>query len=100
MRISDWSSDVCSSDLVPRFLVRKQTSASVRHVGFYKPGEFFRLCHPGTGIEGVRSRECGAYIFSALVYALCIGKIGRASCRERGDSTCQFRWWPSHPKKK
>src|SRR3546814_7383216 len=67
MRISDWSSDVCSSDLEPR---RTLLLLSSRHG--HRSGEAAAYCHPaglGTG------RQHAAI------------EIGRASCRER---VCQY----------
>src|SRR3546814_9585519 len=64
MRISDWSSDVCSSDLEIHHPGREIGAAQARHVGI--DGE------PG---QHRRSVEAGAQ------------QIGRASCRER---VCQY----------
>src|SRR3546814_6232058 len=67
MRISDWSSDVCSSDL---------------SVDFRRGGdEMSRVATIGTVVE--RDRFGNEY----RVGLLGIGQIGRASCRER---VCQY----------
>src|SRR3546814_1044423 len=76
MRISDWSSDVCSSDLqakdegplrpIPLWHIRTRT---------VNPRE--RAC---TGARRVRRAGTMFDRLSSLVIAL---KIGRASCRER-----------------
>src|SRR3546814_1873743 len=94
MRISDWSSDVCSSDLLEDF------SLSV------KEGEFFCLLGPsgcgktsilnllagfttpnGGTIELSGTRVCHADADRGVVFqtddALFPWQIGRASCRER-----------------
>src|SRR3546814_5387036 len=72
MRISDWSSDVCSSDLVAVIAGRKRVSGVVddvdraaggRQPGVLELGAVIRTPHPGAGGRG--------------------GEIGRASCRER-----------------
>src|SRR3546814_8222933 len=64
MRISDWSSDVCSSDLrVTTWLPEMQSEQFLRSaIG-----------------RGERTAECWAVLKS--------NKIGRASCRER---VCQY----------
>src|SRR3546814_954652 len=64
MRISDWSSDVCSSDLHLRAVLR----ASVDHPG----AMYIRL---GRG----RDPE----VYPEVPKSFRIGQIGRASCRER-----------------
>src|SRR3546814_9114969 len=46
MRISDWSSDVCSSDLAPDNMVSKEMEAELlQHVGAY----MVALTKPGAG---------------------------------------------------
>src|SRR3546814_7664172 len=86
MRISDWSSDVCSSDLVavdsrPRRVAYKESiRKSVRQHGRHKKqsgghGQF------GDVIIEVSPLARGeGFVFSEK-------KIGRASCRER---VCQY----------
>src|SRR3546814_9940068 len=65
MRISDWSSDVCSSDLLPVFS--------------FADG-YFSARGPGTHM--VKAQDLpGVPPFTA------VQKIGRASCRER---VCQY----------
>src|SRR3546814_16052400 len=64
MRISDWSSDVCSSDLVH---IRRLRAAVFLH-------------HRGITREGTE------HLFRDLA-GLHIAEIGRASCRER---VCQY----------
>src|SRR3546814_9129578 len=78
MRISDWSSDVCSSDLVE---MRAETRAVGRDIAFDH-----RRCE--------RDREAAADRRHAMVVAnfhiveeYFVHKIGRASCRER---VCQY----------
>src|SRR3546814_7145670 len=69
MRISDWSSDVCSSDLV-------HTPSVTRPSSTVKPGCSVELPH-ASGSSMPRSR------WSSLNR----DQIGRASCRERA---CQY----------
>src|SRR3546814_4353063 len=78
MRISDWSSDVCSSDLrlrIRRMIDRYAVDAGQggQHLGpeiFRKDRSAGPLVHEGVGGHGDDQE-----------------KIGRASCRERG---CQY----------
>src|SRR3546814_1394130 len=84
MRISDWSSDVCSSDLCA-LVAAKIANASFFRTGFIAvrlglPGfilPFLFVVHPE--ILGIGS----GFLYTAFISA----KIGRASCRER---VCQY----------
>src|SRR3546814_17817429 len=74
MRISDWSSDVCSSDLAVRVqraeqgqVVRRPVAVQVERVGRLDQVEDQRQ----VGVVEVRTRDRQAV------------EIGRASCRER-----------------
>src|SRR3546814_6474336 len=86
MRISDWSSDVCSSDLVQR--LGFVSMLGVRHVGIAR--RVVGLIFGGLIFGGL--------IFGGLIFRLgfrllrgyerggkptASGEIGRASCRER-----------------
>src|SRR3546814_5366462 len=74
MRISDWSSDVCSSDLGRQGSKRPHgESADPAHRGIGCP------VHPD------RHRHCHRLYPAAWHFALI--EIGRASCRER---VCQY----------
>src|SRR3546814_1120013 len=93
MRISDWSSDVCSSDLAP-------SVASKRGFQFIdQPGNDAEALRPegrvgGVELEGreqflVTQGAAGAQHVEILARETRFGvaEIGRASCRERG---CQY----------
>src|SRR3546814_6889657 len=76
MRISDWSSDVCSSDLAPRRRGQQRLHA-LEAVGGVDSGlaqrglvELFQVAYQHIGFGGVHLEQ-----------------IGRASCRER---VCQY----------
>src|SRR3546814_1836617 len=71
MRISDWSSDVCSSDLVPA------PHADADIVGDAQPRP--------------RAQQAVGFLLQHM-----IGEIGRESCRERVCQTCRSRWSPYH----
>src|SRR3546814_18048136 len=70
MRISDWSSDVCSSDL--------HRSACRPDSGFFRHSRRQRLC---------LAVAAGRYLAFAGAEQPDRGEIGRASCRER---VCQY----------
>src|SRR3546814_5507285 len=72
MRISDWSSDVCSSDLGPRRRTLPDPAAPRDR----------KICRG----QGPRHRSLDRRDAPAPA-ARCIGEIGRASCRER---VCQY----------
>src|SRR3546814_3241478 len=98
MRISDWSSDVCSSDLRPAeagaIFGRELAVEPVRDAGEPRPA------HRGIAAE----RRVGIPQFGAedLLVARALdhrdgadrSEIGRASCREECVSTCRSRWSP------
>src|SRR3546814_3441041 len=75
MRISDWSSDVCSSDLLRHVLRAGAAAPPVEAV----PGRLLR--HLGGLLEEVVGH---VEVHGARPSA---GQIGRASCRER---VCQY----------
>src|SRR3546814_18319750 len=87
MRISDWSSDVCSSDL--RLLVE---AISVMNDGFVLLdeddrlvlcNERYRCLHPGLDEVG----DLVGMSFTTILRVALAKEIGRASCRER---VCQY----------
>src|SRR3546814_13922739 len=100
MRISDWSSDVCSSDLA--FWMRDHDYGYLAAI-------------LGGFAVGVAVLVIGQFLFTvirspivrlaiALLFAIPAGiagyhavqEIGRASCREKCVSTCISRWAPYH----
>src|SRR3546814_19357897 len=73
MRISDWSSDVCSSDLRNMFLEGRQASTpGFLALGGIDHGDADAILDTGDGIEKFELQQ---------------NEIGRASCRER---VCQY----------
>src|SRR3546814_7703930 len=77
MRISDWSSDVCSSDLAEGALVEETPYSDQPYVttrGFFQSGEANRL------LDTEIPLACPVRLLHGE-------EIGRASCRERG---CQY----------
>src|SRR3546814_2510207 len=73
VRISDWSSDVCSSDLLPRAVSEADGWAVARDIGALYCEELTLSSH--AAIESLFERVGRA------------AEIGRASCRER---VCQY----------
>src|SRR3546814_5273371 len=82
MRISDWSSDVCSSDLqgLRRAEARRGDVERLQHVQ-----DLDGVDAAGAGRR--RADHLDAAIAAAHRLALDQAKIGRASCRER---VCQY----------
>src|SRR3546814_19250664 len=88
MRISDWSSDVCSSDLVI------QLGAILAVIVLY----WRRFWHVAAGLLGWKQGAVAftrnillgflpSAVIGLFVYKMVKAKIGRASCRER---VCQY----------
>src|SRR3546814_9318549 len=118
LRISDCSSDVCSSDLSLTMLqlvafavcflddhraipiMPKWVSWFCAWVAFtflvlaimpfFKDGPFSR-----SGIFNYWV-EFTIFFLVMLIMSIFTLQIGRASCRERGVSTCRYRWSPYH----
>src|SRR3546814_13201017 len=105
MRISDWSSDVCSSDLI----CRPQPT---------KPARPRSACGASSSHEEAAPREPGRFSFIALRLRRALGpeqgfrsRSQGSRCPNRGRSeerrvgkecvsTCRSRWSPYHSKKK
>src|SRR3546814_11047815 len=97
MRISDWSSDVCSSDLVGKRTPEELRCAQAKHIGGDDPlpivlvNNIQRVAHGGQGRKhGVDRKRIERY-------------QGRSEERRVGKecvSTCRSRWSPYHYKKK
>src|SRR3546814_11913218 len=110
MRISDWSSDVCSSDL---FLFVSVTAGDrLCHAARGMALENFALCAAKSGLDCldlVQDVDAVTIVLDHLGYTTHLSfdpaktiddaEIGRASCREECVSTCRSRWSPYHLKK-
>src|SRR3546814_13864837 len=95
MRISDWSSDVCSSDLCLLsqgcFYVGKNLLAAVSHRG--------NIVFPALRASGfLPFLQVG--IGRAIDLIAIFLEIGRASCRERVCKYVEISWGPVSLKKK
>src|SRR3546814_15455946 len=80
MRISDWSSDVCSSDLASRSPAPCCAEAHA-DIGLERVADRADQPEPAERDERQRQERAGAGTEDAVV------EIGRASCRER---VCQY----------
>src|SRR3546814_4739845 len=83
MRISDWSSDVCSSDLYPEYLQHLDRTPR------FLP------------VQGIPFRRRGVPRDVPVPLCLSAGRAGGARSEERrggkeGASTCRSRWSPYH----
>src|SRR3546814_14487315 len=99
MRISDWSSDVCSSDLaeIDRLGQAERCAVEIKILGIgakqhqcrqtcRTDGVAFRHCLRGVA-NGVQSISARAHVILKPRHFSVAAKIGRASCRER---VCQY----------
>src|SRR3546814_11264846 len=98
MRISDWSSDVCSSDLLLRTSLICITLRSNRF-GRGKHGRLCLQCHPGKGCP--RRSSFGGFVSVLGICACRPPSQVRARSEERRVgkecvSTCRSRWSPYH----
>src|SRR3546814_1038763 len=80
MRISDWSSDVCSSDLSLAEAVNGSSGKTVLYTPVF---EF------GNVVEAAKSKDLVQQVDSIVIHwtKQLKNEIGRASCRER---VCQY----------
>src|SRR3546814_1680037 len=78
MRISDWSSDVCSSYLVETSVTGHWINSSIRRI--------YLIACAGSS----------AQLRAPAVVSLQPSKIGRASVGKECVSTCRSRWSPYH----
>src|SRR3546814_3995132 len=78
MRISDWSSDVCSSDLIDTPMLRAGFEGN--DAGY----EQLRIFHP---VKAIGSAYDLGVLAKTLIEMPSMFQIGRASCRER---VCQY----------
>src|SRR3546814_13973740 len=104
MRISDWSSDVCSSDLAAVLIFLQLRSVLGRRTGNEKPP-----ADPFSAREAAKApasddgkvvtlprRDGSDEDRLADIDNFAKPEIGRASCREECVSTCRSRWWTYH----
>src|SRR3546814_3314899 len=99
MRISDWSSDVCSSDLGSLDLLLVPCGGG----GLLSGSVLAATTAPGCRVVGVEpetaddaTRSFRSGTLHRVSNPPTIAEIGRASCREKCVSTCRSRWSPDH----
>src|SRR3546814_13500184 len=78
MRISDWSSDVCSSDLASVKIASGMPKVTATTIGVSALGRMWRASRRPKPAPSPRA---------ASTYSFSLIEIGRASCRER---VCQY----------
>src|SRR3546814_4254284 len=84
MRISDWSSDVCSSDLAKMYLAAIKEGVEIRHcrvptLGIWSAGDAY--------LWEDQIKDSSKLMAAPWGYVRLDQEIGRASCRER---VCQY----------
>src|SRR3546814_7283253 len=84
MRISDWSSDVCSSDLILALLERRAQAIAAP---LFACGRDWRFTPTASGLRYEDAEQAIDLPKPSLPGRHQIAKIGRASCRER---VCQY----------
>src|SRR3546814_5187766 len=84
MRISDWSSDVCSSDLFPAALERMLNENGYRLEKYGPERRFIRPLEPRSGARRFR-------LYSAFDPRSEERRVGKECV-----STCRSRWSPYH----
>src|SRR3546814_20665139 len=111
MRISDWSSDVCSSDLISVIVTTVTSHTSKSGYCFGMRTHARRYCY---GVEMQRrqlaeGRMKRLLVGTAITGSVCMlllapgARAGRSEERRVGEecvSTCRSRWSPFHEKKK
>src|SRR3546814_17067473 len=104
MRISDWSSDVCSSDLVRRLAKRKMARTNALYRGSVTTNAAGRIVR-GQRFINLRIEEAGTVFFdgpaevTAVTRNLMTGGGTRSEERRGGKewvSSCKDRWSPDH----
>src|SRR5205814_7789565 len=79
--LSDWSSDVCSSDLAAQWSVGG--GVEWRPLGWLALGSELRYRLEDRGPRGFWNPRSDARSGVSAVFGVSVGEIGRASCRER-----------------
>src|SRR3546814_20336393 len=101
MRISDWSSDVCSSDLATMAQLDRGLTAAARVLGANPVQAFLRVYLP-MSLPGVISAAVLVFIMAIgffIAPALLGSPAERSAERRVGNecgSTCRYRWSPYH----
>src|SRR3546814_21040457 len=97
MRISDWSSDVCSSDLHIRDVCRRFAHQGYMAVGvelYQRQGDAGQYSDMGALIKDIVSRVPDEQVLADLDAAVKRSEERRVG--KEGVSTCRSRWAPYH----
>src|SRR3546814_15662592 len=98
MRISDWSSDVCSSDLHPNIVKLYEAFEKDDKIflvmEFVTGGELFHYVLKKGVLPEDEARKLFRQMISALEYRSEESRVGKECV-----STCRSRWSPYHEKK-
>src|SRR3546814_20894228 len=112
MRINDWSSDVCSSDLIPDFrkVLADQHARLLRRIYLHLAGSQARLPEDWVAAQiGQLNNTSGDIdtLTNRIAYIRTWTYIGQRAdtsaerrVRKESVSACRYRWSPSHAKKK
>src|SRR3546814_13885934 len=107
MRISDWSSDVCSSDLVAEVaegLVEPNAMVAGRRLGHLREVAVVPLELPGLDDDAAHRGAVPADVLGGRMHDD-VGAPVEGAAKVRSDerrvgkecvSTCRTRWWPEH----
>src|SRR3546814_5798022 len=102
MRISDWSSDVCSSDLIVALTLAAITAHAVLVIAMYMSQDIANFVYgltnaadhvdwyildQGVRIPGLTYGLASTSVLYCFAFFASLSQIGRASCRER---VCQY----------
>src|SRR3546814_15354719 len=95
MRISDWSSDVCSSDLCGRpshHMVAAEQGLLLFQREAEMVGDMARRMQRSDGPAVANQARAILQQVIGTEIVIAAFQIGRASCREECVSTCRSRW--------
>src|SRR3546814_20841285 len=106
MRISDWSSDVCSSDLalrefggfllkIGKFLFQIGEAVLRRRVGFFRQRFPFDLELDDTPVERFNLLGLALHLHAEAARCL-VHRSAERRVGKEGGSTCRSRWSPDH----
>src|SRR3546814_17302903 len=97
MRISDWSSDVCSSDLTAPFGAEALTDS---FVCVFERREFDRFAREHPRLEHKLLERTLAELDRTRRWMLLLGRSEERRVGKECVSTCRSRWSQNHKKKK
>src|SRR3546814_16471699 len=95
MRISDWSSDVCSSDLVMSIIgdVKDRFCILIDDI----VDSAGTLCNAAAALKAAGAEDVVAYVTHGVLSGGAVARVSRSEERRVGTecvSTCRYRWSP------